>query len=231
MGDITGFTACTISQRKCNCFEMLTESERELLNNNSVIINYKKGELISKQGGLVSHIMYIEKGLAKVFLESGGNSLVLKIISDGNLVGLSSVSEDHNVYHYSTKAYIDTEVRQIDLTIFRQLLSQNAKFSREVIDILAANSVQIYGRFFCLTNKQSYGRLADIILCLSERVFMINDFDLPLSRKDLAELSGLSSETVIRILKVFDKENLIRVTNKHFEILNYDELKKISVSG
>ena len=75
-------------------------------------------------------------------------------------------------------AYIDSVVRQIDINIFRQLVKQNSDFAKEVIDILSANSVQIYGRFFCLTHKQAFGRLADIILCLSDRVFKNKEFEL-----------------------------------------------------
>lgn len=231
MGGISKFTACTVSPRKCMCFEKLTAKERKLLDENSVIINYRKGETICKQGGFVSQVMYLEKGLAKVTLDSGGSSLVLKIICDGNLIGLSSVSEERNTYQYSVTTYVDSEVRQIDLGIFRKLLSENAEFSKEVIDILTANSVQIYGRFFCLTNKQAYGRLADILLCLSERVFKMNEFNLPLSRKDLAELSGMSTETVIRILKKFSDEDLIRMDGKKFEVLDYERLAEISERG
>jgi len=47
----------------------------------------------------------------------------------------------------------------------------NTEFAKEVIEILSSNSVQVNGRFFCLTHKQSFGRLADIILCLSQRIF------------------------------------------------------------
>jgi CRP/FNR family transcriptional regulator len=231
MGEISNFTACTISLNQIRCFEKLTEEESRKLEESSVVIKYKKGEIVCKQGGLVSHIMFLEDGLAKVFMDSGGNSLVLKIICSGNLIGLSSISVENNTYHYSVRTYIDSEVRQIDLKVFRELLTSNAEFAREVIDIFAANSVQIYGRFFCLTNKQAYGRLADMILCLADRVFKVNGFDLPLTRKDLAELSGLSSETVIRILKRFSNENLIKVTNRHFEILDYNALKRISETG
>ena len=91
--------------------------------------------------------------------------------------------------------------------------------------------MQIYGRFFCLTQKQAYGRLADIILCLSDRVFKTSEFDLPLSRKDLAELSGMSSETVIRMLKKFQEDNLIKMTGKNFKVIDYDRLKRISETG
>lgn len=203
----------------------------KFIEDNSVKIKYKKKELICKQGSFVSHVMYMEQGLAKVFLDDGTNSLVLKIIPNGNFIGLASVSEEHNTYHYSAMAYIDSEVRQIDINAFRQLLKRNADFSKEVIDILSSNSVQIYGRFFCLTHKQAYGRLADIILCLADRIFKNSQFELPLSRKDLAELSGMSSETVIRMLKKFEEDGLIRIEGKNFFILDYPRLRRISETG
>ncbi len=231
MDDILRYTACTISSHHCRCFDKLTEEENELLEKNSVTINYRKGEVICKQGSFVSQVMYVEKGLAKVFLDNGTNSLVLKIIPDGNLLGLASVSMEYNTYQYSAMTYIDTVVKQIDINLFRELLNRNPAFAKEVIDILSANSVQIYGRFFCLTHKQAFGRLADILLCLSERIFKSKEFDLPLSRKDLAELSGMSSETVIRILKKFSEEGLISMNGKEFIVHNYERLQQISDKG
>ena len=224
-------TACTIGTNRYQWFDKLSAEEKKLLDDHSVKITYKKGEIICKQGGFVSQIMYLEDGLAKVFLNDGSNSLVIKIVCGGNFLGLASLSEDFNTYQYSVQTYIDSEITQIDLKIFRQLLSRNAAFAKEVIDIIAANSVQMYGRFFCLTNKQSYGRLADIILCLSERVFKTSEFNLPLSRKDLAELSGMSQETVIRILKKFNEEGLIEMNGKNFKVIDFERMQRISETG
>lgn len=231
MDDILRYTACTISSHYWRCFDKLTEEERKDLDKQSVAIKYKKGEIICKQGSFVSQVMYVEKGLAKVFLDNGSNSLVLKIIPEGNLLGLASVSLEYNTYQYSAMAYIDSEIRQIDINVFRELLNTNSGFAKEVIDILSANSVQIYGRFFCLTHKQAFGRLADIILCLSERIFKKKEFELPLSRKELAELSGMSSETVIRILKKFNEEGLISMNGKNFIVHDYERLQQISDKG
>jgi CRP/FNR family transcriptional regulator, polysaccharide utilization system transcription regulator len=225
------FTSCTISNHQCKCFEMLSEEEKKLIESNSVVIQYKKGEVICKQGAFASHILFMEKGLAKVYLDDGVNSLVLKIIPDGNFLGLASVSEDQNTFRYSAMAYVDSFVKQIDINIFRKLLSENSRFAKEVIDILSANSLQIYGRFFCLTHKQSYGRLADIILCLSERIFKKEEFELPLSRKDLAELTGMTAETVIRLLKKFREEGMIAIEGKQFKVKDPGRLKRISETG
>ncbi len=225
------FTGCTISQHICRCFEKLTPEETRLLDENSVYVNYRKGEIICKQGSLASHILYVEKGLAKVYLEDGVNSLVLKIIPEGNMIGLSTVTSHANTYQYSARLYIDSVVRQIDKRIFMQLMSENSRFSQEVIGILGANSAQINGRFFCLTHKQAYGRLADILLCLSDRIFRSTEFELPLSRKDLGELSGMTPETVVRMLKKFHEDGLIRLEGKNFTVLDYSRLKRVSETG
>lgn len=231
MEEVLRFSGCTLSYHQNKCFEKLTREERDFLNANSVKIKYKKGEMICKQGGFVSHVMYMEKGLAKVFLDNGTNSLVLRIIPDGSFLGLAVVSEKHSTFPYSAMAYMDSEIRQIDINTFRQLMKQNISFVTEIIDILSANSIQIYGRFFCLTFKQAFGRLADILLCLSDRIFKNTEFDLPLSRKELAELSGMSPETVIRMLKEFNTEGLIRLEGKSIVVLDYQRLKKISETG
>jgi len=231
MDNTLQFTGCTINPRECKCFEKLTRNELWTLEANSVKVTYRKGEILCKQGGMVNTVMYIEKGLAKVYLDNGVNSLVLKIIPDGNLVGLASVSEEFNTYQYSAMAYVDTEVIQIDVNTFRELVRQNPDFAKEIIDVLSSNSVQIYGRFFCLTYKQSFGRLADILICLSDRIFKKSEFELPLTRKELAELTGMSSETVIRALKKFQADGIIRTYGKCIEVTDYERLKQISERG
>lgn len=225
------YSGCTVGTNECRCFDKLTPEQNEYLEANSVIIHYKKNEMLNKQGGLVSHILYMEEGLAKVFMNSKKDSLVLKLIPPGNFIGLAAASETQNIHEYSSMAYIESTVRQIDVVTFRELIRQNAAFAKDIIDILSANSVQIYNRFFCLLNKQSYGRLADIILCLADRIFNEKEFCLPISRKEVAELAGMRAETVIRILKKFSEEKLIQVDNKKIKILDYKRLMQISETG
>jgi len=225
------YSGCTISSYQCHCFTKLSEEEKDILETKSVNVRYKKGETILKQGSFASHIMYIVSGLAKIFIEGQGNLLVLKIVPSGNLVGLTSLNEGNNTFQYSAMAYVDTEIKQIDIQYFRQLLAQNAAFAKEVINILNMNSIQINSRFFCLTYKQSYGRMADILLCLAERIFKNHEFELPLNRKEIAELSGMSTETVVRLLKKFKEEKLIETSNKYLKIIDFDRLRMISQHG
>ena len=119
----------------------------------------------------------------------------------------------------------------IDIGTFKKIVKNNAALSYKIINILCGSIMQANSRFFSITNKQSFGRLADLILCLSVRIYKSDSFELLLSRKELAELSGLSTESVIRILKKFKEDRLIIIDGKRISIVNRDNLQEISNYG
>jgi CRP/FNR family transcriptional regulator len=223
--------SCVVRTPEGSCFDLLSEEERKLVNDNMVEVLYKKGEIICKQGSFASKIIFLTEGLVKVYLEGSPNNLILTITPKNNLVGLPSIYEGNNTFLYSVSPYTDSWASLIDINIFKQLLKQNATFASKIIDILNENTAQAYGRFFCLTRKQLHGRMSDILMCLSERIFKSLEFDLPLSRHDLAELTGMSTESVIRLMKEFKDDKLISVAGKKISILDPERLRKIASIG
>ena len=222
---------CANFIQESSCFDQLTEEEKILVNKNQLTVDYKKGETICKQGSFASHIIYIEHGLVKVYLEGKPKNLILTITPSRHLVGLPSVYDGNNTFLYSVSTYVDSTVNLIDVNVFKQLLKQNANFATKIINVLNENTAQAYGRFFCLTQKQLHGRMADILLCLSQRIFKSTEFNLPLSRNDLGELTSMSTESVIRIMKDFKDNHLISVSGKNIEILDFEKMMKISEVG
>ena len=223
--------SCTVFNSKECCFDILNEQERKTVDENKVTITYKKGENICKQGAFASHIVYLKNGLAKVYLEGKSKNLILKITPPGNLIGLPCIYEGNNTFLYSAATYIDSDVELIDIELFKQLILQNPEFAFRIINILNENTVQTYGRFHCFTNKQMHGRMADILLCLAQRIFKTRSFNLPLSRSDLAELTGMSTESVIRVMKDFKDDGLIKLEGKNVELSDFEKLLKISELG
>lgn len=223
--------SCTISKVSCACFEKLTEEELQLIEENQVELKFNRGEVICKQGSLAPHAILLTQGLVKAYIESCTGILVVKIISAGKFIALSSIRQDNNLFNYSAQAYVDSTVKFIDANVFKSIMRKNAAFATEIFNIQSAHATQIYGRFFCLTQKQSYGRLADILLCLADNVFGKDTFELKLSRREIAELSGMTQESVVRIIKKFKENKLINTHGKTIEILDYDKLKEISMKG
>lgn len=226
-----GITQCSIFDFNLSWYELLTEEEKVLIDEHSVSIDFKKGETVCKRGAFASHIFFLEEGLVKVYLEERNKNLILTLFTKNNLLGLSSLFEGNNKLPYSVSTYTDSRVRMIDIQVFRQLLQQNSEFSYRIINLLNEKTSQIYGRFFSLTQKQLHGRLADILLCLSNRIFKSKSFELPLSRADLGDLTGMSTESVIRMMKEFKDDGLIDMHCKSIELLDVARLERISEFG
>lgn len=224
-------STCATFLSEISWFNVLTGYEKELLDKASVEVVYKKGETICKQGTFASNIILLEDGLVKSYIEGSARNLILTITPPGRMIGLPAIFEGNNMFLYSVSTYVDSRVRLMDMNVFKQLIRQNAGFAAKIIDILNENTSQTYGRFYCLVSKQLHGRLADILLCLSQRIFKSDDFELPLSRNDLAELTGMSTESVIRIMKDFKDEGYIAVSGKNVSILDVAKLQRISEIG
>lgn len=222
---------CSAFEFEQNWYDLLTEPEKSLIDENSVSISFRKGETVCKLGAFASHIYFLEEGLVKVYLEEKNNNLILMLSTKNNLLGLAAVYDGNNKMPYSISTYTDSRLRMIDIQVFRQLLKQNANFGYHIINLLNESTAQIYGRFFSLTQKQLHGRLADILLCLSNRIFKSRSFDLPLSRADLGDLTGMSTESVIRMMKEFKEDGLIDMECKKIELLDVARLERISEFG
>ncbi|MFY0653437.1 MAG: Crp/Fnr family transcriptional regulator [Cyclobacteriaceae bacterium] len=224
-------TSCTVGKNQMCCFETLCEEEMALIEENSVDIIYQKGETICKQGAFASHVMVVEEGLAKIFLESNEEILILKILPAVNIIGLTSLIEGNNTFQYSATAYMKTSVKLIEINTFKELIKNNGQFAAKIISLIAESTVVTYGRFFCLTKKHTYGRMADVLLCLSRRVYKKGHFPLQLSRKELAELSSMCVESIARILTKFKEDKVIEINQDSIEILDFERLDMISRNG
>lgn len=223
--------SCTVGKNELCCFDQLSDDEIAFIEGNMVEIEYDKGETICKQGTFASHIMVLNEGLAKIYKEGGNDTLILKILPAVNIIGLNTLFDGNNVFQYSAMAYLPSKVQLIEINAFKQIINTNAKFASKIISLLSENTVITYGRFFCLTKKQTYGRFADILLCLALRIYKKNTFPLQLTRKELAELACMSVESITRILTKFKEEKLIKINSDSIEILDLEKLDMISQRG
>lgn len=223
--------SCSIGSNTMECMNVLTEEELNFLNSKTLDVYYQKGEMICKQGTFASHVMILQEGLVKSFLEGSSDNLILQIFAPVNLIGLASLYEGTSVFHHSVQAYMDSRVSLVEISAIRHAIQTNAKFASKMISTLAEQKIITSGRFFCLTKKQTYGRLADVLICLANRIYKSHKFPLQLSRKDFAELSGMSVESIARIFTKFKADGLIDVNNEYVEILDMEMLMMISQKG
>lgn len=222
---------CTSCTKRSSCFNQLSKDDHKIIEQHRLELNFKAGEVICKQGSFASNIMFIYEGMVKTYLEtSDGSHVVLNVLPTGHMIGISSLFTD-DVFHYSAAALEDSKICSIDIKVFEEYTKSNGAFASEIITILNKCIIQSNERFLSLTHKHLNGRFADAIIFLSEKVYKSQKFTLTMMRKDLAELTGMSPESITRVINKFKNERIIDIKGKEYEILNMGLLKRISVIG
>jgi CRP/FNR family transcriptional regulator len=189
-------------------------------------LTYRKGESILKQGTIVPHVVFIKSGMVKIMLESANRKQPLCIEKAG-FIGLESMYND-KFSQYSVIALTDADICLIEIESFKRVLNTNPAFAVKIIETLNTRTKLLYERIITLTQKQAQGRVADILMCLSGRIFESDTFCSPCTRTEMAEMCALSLESLSRVLKEFKDEGIIDVTAQTISILNKKELELIS---
>jgi CRP-like cAMP-binding protein len=211
--------------------QFISEEDFERIEKNSIKLKFKKGEIILKQGNIPSHIVFLEEGVVKFDYESENNkNLILTVAASPKVLGGANIFyKDNNLF--SIVAIEDCEVYLIDVNVVLNVMMNNAKFSVMLFQLSSDMFKKSVLNFISLAHKHKEGRIADIILFLSNEVYKSLSFETTLTRKEISEFAGCSIENVIMTLSKWQKENVVLVNGKQIEIMNYEKLKLISKVG
>ena len=211
-------------------FNNLSEELLQKVSDNQVKLAYHKSEILSKQGGFASHIVFLTEGLIKIYKEHNDKNLILKIVKPGEFIGLSSLY-NKGLFNYSSASIDSSKVYSISADIIKYLIKNNSDFAEKIIGQINQNMSEFFERIISLTQKQLHGRIADVILHLSRDIYEADKFNMLLTRRDIAEFCGMSTESAIRILKEFHNDKIVNIDGKNLEVISYQLLDRLSEVG
>jgi CRP/FNR family transcriptional regulator len=231
MAKFTKIEDCVQCSDQLGLFKMLSDKELESINEARYEVSFNKGETIFKQGGPLTHLACITEGMGKIYIEGSKNkNIVLKIAKPVEMIGGPGFQVD-NRHHFSVSAVAHTKACFIDVEAFEEMLKASSPFAMEFIKHLNSITIEIYNKLQGLTQKQMHGRIADTLLYLSKNIYSNPEFETSLSRQDLADMSAMTKESAIRIIKEFREEEIIRCEGNTFCILDESRLTSIGMSG
>ncbi len=233
----------TIDQRKsgCNsCVECefhskaaknLSADQLKFMSTNSLNAEFKKGEIIIKQGAFSLNIVYLRTGLVKVHITGvTSKDHILKFVKAPAYIGLPTSIGD-KINQFSVTAIEDSSVCFIDQDCFNDLLHANEDFSYEIIVGLCKDELQCFKYSLYRTQKHVRGLVSEMLLYFAREIYQSDTFICPLSRYEASDFIGTSRETVSRILSEFEKEGIIKIQGKRRTILDYGRLDSICKNG
>lgn len=221
---------CIDCQIKSAAAKNLNSEEFEILETNSAQVNFKKGEVIFKEGALSLNVAYLRTGIVKIHMQGPTREKILRIVKAPSYLGIP-ITFGNKINQYSATAIEDTSVCFIDSNYFRNFIYSNGKFAYEIIVDLCKNELKDYQRYTSQSQKQIPGLIAESLLCLSEQIYDNTHFNFPLTRSEFGDMVGTSRESVSRVLSDLSNEKIIELKGKEINILRKDLLEKISKSG
>ena len=212
-------------------FSYLDDPSVEELCNNKEEQSFHKGEIINHEGEKITNFKYLKSGLVKLYRRtSTGDEQVITITRPFEFVSNMSIfSEDR--YQYSVSALEDSVVCIVKLEYIKQLFLKNGGFALGLLTKISLINDKIISQTLDIRQKNLVGRVAYVLLYFTKEIFNSRVFDLPVSRKEIADYIGMSTANVIRTLSDFKKEGIIRVFGKTIEVVDIDKLEVISKRG
>jgi len=194
-------------------------------------VAFNKDEIILKQGTKASYVVLLTDGLVKVLVgDLSGRNFSFKICKPFEFIGLNSILGSLK-WDYSALTIVKSKGYIIDFEQLEACFTNNEAFKSKVTKELGRSNELLYHKINMLANRQALGRLTNTLLYLWSDVFDKHIIENSITRRTIAELSGMSTENCVRILSELKKDNLITITKKGINIIDSNVLETYSNVG
>lgn len=213
-------------------FRRLAPEDRERIAAAGFVRHYERGDIILAEGDEPDLFVTVMTGHVKVFKQTAaGKDMILDLFGPGDPLGAVAVYEGR-AYPASAGAMEPTTCLLIERKAFFQLLEQHPTLVRGLLTGLTLRMVELTNRLSDLTGGHIDARFARMFLKLADHIGRPERggifIPMALSRQELADLTGTTIETGIRIMSRWGKDEVLRTERDGFVVLDRNALEQIS---
>ena len=193
--------------------------------------SYQKGEMINLEGEKITDFKYLKTGLVKLFRRSLNNEeQVITITRPFEFVSNMSIFSEEK-YKYSVSALEDSVVCSVKLDFIKDLFLRNGRFAISLLTKISMINDKIINQTLDIRQKNLAGRVAYVLLYFTREIYKSRIFDVPVSRKEIADYIGMSTANVIRTMSDFKRDGIIKIFGRTIEVVDIEKLEIISKRG
>jgi CRP-like cAMP-binding protein len=213
-------------------FQKLALADRRKVAEAAAVRRYSKGQIIFEQGTASDAFYTIASGRVKIFrMLPTGKDVILEVFGSGDPIG-ALAAYDGRPFPASAAALEDTVCVVIPRPVFFRLLEEHPSLVRGLMLGLTHRLVELTNRVTELSGARIEPRFARLFLKLAGEkgredrggIFV----PLALSRQELADMTGTTIETAIRIMSRWGKQGLVRTEKDGFVVLDRGGLETVA---
>ena len=192
---------------------------------------YKKGQVIFYEGNHPQGLYCISSGKVKIHkLGDQGKDQIVRFAGSSDILGYRALLSD-DLYSATATAMEDSVICKISKEKFFEVLEKNQALSLKAIKMLTNDLKRSEQKIIDITQKPVRERIAEALLILKESFGLKEDnqtLNTQLTRREIGEIAGVTSETTIRTLSDFNKEGIIELNKKDIVLTNLKALVTIA---
>lgn len=217
-------------------FTGLSEEELDGIDKRMVSLSWAGGDQLYRAGEPADHLYVLAAGQAKAFHSApNGQNTIVDMLAPGDLFGGLNVL-GRPVYAETTEALVTTCALRIDASVFREVLLEHPQIALRVIDDVTALLGGARSDASQHAGTTVAQRVATTLLRLADKFGQHGAsgdgtlIQLPLSRADLAGMTGSTPESVSRVMSRLRKQGIIDSGRRWTSILDVDRLAAVVAS-
>lgn len=209
---------------------VLTDAGIARLNAISDHRDFVAGEVLAREGDPATQLFNITAGAVRVHkLLPDGRRQIVGFMFPGDFLGLATGDR----YAFSAEAITAGSACRFSRKAYRQLLGEMPELETALLDRTASELRAAQDQMLLLGRKTAIERFASFLLDLSARDRRAGgeglEIQLPMTRAEIADYLGLTTETVSRVTSRLKARQVIRLLTLHsLRITQLDELATLA---
>ncbi|HEY83136.1 MAG TPA: Crp/Fnr family transcriptional regulator [Dehalococcoidia bacterium] len=186
--------------------------------------SFRAEEFIFWEGDAPDYFYVVIEGRIKVLKHSSsGKEFIIAFFGPGEMFGEVAVFEG-KPYPASAQAATDAKILGIRRQDFISFLATHPQVALSIINILGGRLRDAQSRLKDLAGERVEQRLARTLLMLKAKLGPT----IPLTRQEIADMAGTTTETAIRLTSQLRERGIIRSVRGKITILDETKLRLLS---
>lgn len=220
--------------KKLPLFEDLSEEELKAVLKYMHLKTFQRNEYLFFEEEAEPGVYLLVDGLIKLLKETHDAKIVIvRLVYPGDVFGWIEWGKKIHKNTYSAKAITESKTLYISNKDFINLSIKHPAIAIKMTCIATATLLHSYETLKSIAGGKVEERIAKALLEIADRIGKKYEdaivIDAPLTRLDIAEMTGTTVETTIRVMSKWKRQGIINTERGYIEILKRRELEKLVV--